>query len=115
MIELTVLRYLSEQLDVPVYMEEPENPPAAYVILEKTGSATTNHIETAMLAVQSYGATLYEAAVLNNTVKKALEAMISLSEVSAVRHNSDYNFTDPATKRYRYQCVYSITFYEEDN
>ena len=114
MIEVIALNYLLKKLDVPVYMEEPEDPPAAYVILEKTGSEKANRIETAMVAAQSYGSSLYEAAVLNKSVKDAFEDMTELDEIGSVRLNSDYNFTDPETKRYRYQCVFNIVFYEED-
>lgn len=113
MIELIVLNYLKSVLDVPVYMEEPEEPEGSYVVLEKTGSYTENHINTATIAVQSYGESLYQAASLNVTVKRALDNMIELDSVGSVQPNSDYNFTDPETKRYRYQCVYSIVYYEE--
>ncbi|MEI3522518.1 MAG: hypothetical protein V8Q40_16595 [Anaerosacchariphilus sp.] len=51
MIETTVLDYLSDKLDVPVYMEEPEKPPKQYVIIEKTGSGRKNYINSAMLAL----------------------------------------------------------------
>ena len=37
---------------------------------------------------------------------------IELPTISAVYINSDYNFTDTETKRYRYQCVAVVTHYE---
>ena len=37
--------------------------------------------------------------------------MVALDEVSKVSLNSDYNFTDAATKRYRYQAVFDIIHY----
>lgn len=114
MIELIVLNYLDSVLTVPVYMEEPEDPEGSYVVLEKTGSFRENHINTAVIAAQSYGESLYQAAVLNGTVKQALDNMIELDAVASVQLNSDYNFTDPETKRYRYQCVCNIVYYEED-
>jgi hypothetical protein len=114
MIETILLQYLISELDVPVYMEEPENPEPSYVIIEKTGSFRSNHIDTAMMAFQSYGRTLAEAARLNLEVKRAVERSIALGSISAARINSDYNFTDTETKRYRYQCVYNITYYEEE-
>ena len=113
MVELIVLNYLTNNLDVPIYMEEPENPPESYVVLEKTGSGEANHIERATMAVQSYGASLYDAAVLNGAVKSCLYEMLSLPQITSVNLNSDYNFTDPETKRYRYQGVYDIVYYEE--
>lgn len=111
MIERIILGYLREQLDVDVYMEQPENKSDSYVLIEKTGSRRTNHINDATIALQSYGRTMELAAELNETVKAAVDSMTSLNEISSVRLNSDYNFTDTSRKRYRYQAVYDITHY----
>ena len=112
MIEKTILDYLDEHLSVPVYMEEPINKPASYVLIERTGSSESDLIETTMLALQSYGASLYDAAVLNMAVKARIKQAVELPSVSAVYINSDYNFTDTETKRYRYQCVAVVTHFE---
>lgn len=112
MIELTVLNYLSDVLSVPVKMEVPIDPPEKFVILEKTGSSRTNHLNTATIAAQSYAGSLAEAAALNEDVKAAIDNMIELDAISACRLNSDYNFTDTAMKKYRYQCVYVISYLE---
>ena len=112
MIEKTILDYLDEHLSVPVYMEEPINKPASYVLIERTGSSESDLIETTTLALQSYGASLYDAAVLNMAVKARIKQAVELPSVSAVYINSDYNFTDTETKRYRYQCVAVVTHFE---
>ena len=112
MVEIILLNYLSGALDVPVFMEEPESPPASYVVLEKTGSTRSNQIETAVMAAQSYGRSLLEAARLNVNVKQAREEARELDSIGSVKLNSDYNFTDPETMRYRYQCVFNIICYE---
>ena len=112
MIEKTILDYLDEHLSVPVYMEEPINKPASYVLIERAGSSESNLVETTTLALQSYGASLYDAAVLNMAVKARIKQAIELPTVSAVYINSDYNFTDTETKRYRYKCVAVVTHYE---
>lgn len=112
MIEKTILDYLSEHLTVPVYMEEPINKPASYVLIERTGSSESDLIESTTLALQSYGASLYDAAALNMAVKARIKQAVELPSVSAVYINSDYNFTDTETKRYRYQCVAVVTHYE---
>lgn len=115
MIETTVLNYLNTQLDEPVYMSIPEGEeiPKEHVLIQKTGSSRTNHIAYATFALQSYGTSLYAAAVLNDKVKAAMDGLIVLHEISASRLNSDYNFTDTQTNRYRYQAVYDITYREE--
>lgn len=111
MIEETILNYLSDALDAPVSMEVPPEPPGRFVVLEKTGSSRTDHICSAVIAVQSYAESLLEAARLNERVKEAMEGLDELDEIAAVRLNTDCNFTDPSTKRYRYQAVFDITHY----
>lgn len=112
MIELTVLNYLKNELSVDVYMEIPSSPPETFVVLEKTGSGRTDLLNTATIAAQSYAGSLQEAATLNEEVKAAIDNMIELNEISACRLNSDYNFTDTSTKKYRYQCIYVISYLE---
>ena len=111
MIETTVLNYLTSALSVPCYMEMPEDLPASFVVIEKTGTSVTNKIEKATFAIQSYAQSLYGAASLNELVKAAMDAIIELDSVSRSELNSDYNYTDTALKAYRYQAVYVITHY----
>lgn len=110
MIETTIIKYLSDTLTVPVYAERPEKPDKSYVVIEKTGSSRTNFVNRATVALQSYAATMLEAAKLNEDVKAAMDALIAIDKVSDSRLNSDYNFTDTETKEYRYQAVYDITY-----
>ena len=111
MIEKSIFDYLTTALSVPVYMELPKSKPTKCVVIEKTGSGRSNHINTATFAVQSYAPTLYEAAELNETAKAAMDSAVTLADVAASRLNSDYNYTDTTTKEYRYQAVYDITHY----
>lgn len=82
-----------------------------FVVLEKTGSSRTDHICSAVIAVQSYAESLLEAARLNKRVKEAMDELDDLDEIASVRLNTDCNFTDPAAKQYRYQAVFDITHY----
>lgn len=111
MIEKTILDYLKTKLTVPVYMEEPVDAPGSFVLIEKTGSGRENYIQASTFAFQSYAESLYEAALLNETLKNVIDSLIVLDDIGQVRLNSDYNFTDTTTKRYRYQAVYDITHY----
>ena len=110
MIAKTLLDYLSSVLDVPVVMEAPDQV-TDYVLIDQTGSSRMNHITTTTLALQSYGATLYEAMLLNKEVEEAMDGFAELGEVTRVELNTDYNFTNTATKQYRWQAVYNITHY----
>lgn len=111
MIEETVLNHLCEELDVPCSLEVPENPPDAFVVIEKTGGSLKEHLFSAMFTIQSYGATLYEAAMLNEAAEIAMLNMDELDGICKVSLNSAYNFTDTETKRYRYQAVFNLVYY----
>lgn len=112
MIETIILNYLADNLSVPVFMEEPEERCGEYVLIEKVGSFENDRIQSATVAVQSYAESLYKAADLNEAVKRAMQEIIALDCISRCRLNSDYNFTDTETKRYRYQAIFDITYYD---
>ena len=111
MIEKTIIDFLTTKLTVPVYMEETTDAPGSFVLIEKTGSGREDFILASTFAFQSYAESLYGAALLNESLKKAIDELIVLDDIGQVRLNSDYNFTDTTTKRYRYQAVYDITHY----
>lgn len=111
MIELTLYEWLKKTMSEPVYMEHPLNPPKKYVFLEKTSDLIENHISHATIAVQAYADTLYGAAKLCEDAIGAMLDAPQMDEVCAVRLNNSYNFTDTATKSYRYQAVFDVTYY----
>ena len=106
MIEITVREHLEDVVNAPVYLEIPEDAPVEYVTVEKTGSGRENHILAATLAIQSRADSMCEAAALNEKVKAAMDRIIENDEICSAKLNSDYNFTDVITKKYRYQAVY---------
>lgn len=110
MIEESVLEYLKSK-GFCAFEEEPEDTKREYVLIKKTGSGVENHVKRATLAIQSFSASLYETAVLNEKVKEAMEQMIELDDICKCELNSDYNYPDTARKRYRYQAVYDIVHY----
>ena len=112
MIEVIVLNYLMGNLDVPVFAEEQTDNYDSYVVVEKTGGTIENFISSATLVIQSYANTLYEAALLNEEVKKAMLNIVSLDSISKSKLNSDYNFTDTTKKKYRYQAVFDLVFFD---
>lgn len=113
MIEEMVLAYLNTVLDVPAYMEAPEDDSVSYVLVEKTGGSETDHIKSATIVLQSYASksgTMYEAARLNEAVKKVMNDIIYSRDISRSKLNSDYEYTDTEKKRYRYQAVYDLVY-----
>lgn len=116
MIEAIVLNYLIgcgiNGVGSNVFAEVPVNPPTEYIVIEKTASGEDNKIHSAMIAVQSYSKTsLLTAASINKAVVDAMEVMAeTVAEVYSSKLNTDYNFTDPDTKEYRYQAVFNLYY-----
>ena len=117
LIEARVIAYLTANLQgVDVKGEVPEDFPddGALVIVEKVGESVSNHLRRARLAVQSYGDTLLHAGERNEAVLAALESLPAASPaVSSCRVETSYNFTDEVRKRYRYQAIVHVSYYEE--
>lgn len=110
MIAKILLDYLNEHLSVPAYMEA-HSELTDYVLIDQTGSSRENQITTTTLAIQSYGGTLYNAMLLNESVKQAMDGFLQLPQVARVELQTDYNFTNTTTKQYRWQAVFLITHY----
>lgn len=110
MIETIVLEHLTNSLEVPCYMEVPEEVEGKFVVIMKTGASVVDHISRASIAVQSYADTLYEAALLSQSVRKAMESIVTHGMVFRCSLNAEYNHTDTRTKRYRYQALFNLTF-----
>lgn len=110
MIELILKQYLNGALDVPVLFEHKEGTDVPFVIIEKTGGSSDNHLQKATVAIQSYGTSLYNAAKLNEDVIRAMDGLTTVENVGGAHLNGSYNFTDTETKNYRYQAVYDINY-----
>lgn len=111
MIEIVIKKYLDGHLSVPSFFEHEINMPQEFVILEKTRGAKKNHAKTATFAFQSYSTSMQKAAELNEKLKQVIENMVELNEIGGIHLNSDYNFTDTETKKYRYQAVFDINYF----
>lgn len=111
MIENIILNHLTAA-GITAYTEIPEGggtPP--FVVIQKTGGGEENHIRKATVAIQSYGASLYAAATLNEAVIAAMGGILAEPEIGACELNSDYNYTDTSKKIYRYQAVFELVHY----
>nr|DAS75219.1 MAG TPA: tail completion protein [Caudoviricetes sp.]DAU88229.1 MAG TPA: tail completion protein [Caudoviricetes sp.] len=110
MIEITILNYLKNKMSVPVFLEHQKDEPEKFVIFEKTSSSNPNQTNSATFAFQSYANSMYEAAKINEELKKEIKNIVELNEIAFVKLNSDYNFTDTTTKKYRYQAIFDIKY-----
>ena len=111
LIEVIIKQYLDEHLDAPSFFDYPDNPPRRFVLIDRTGGGENEQLPNATVALQSYGASKYEAMILNDDLKKVVKGMTELNEISKVSLNADYNFPDLERKQQRYQAVFDIYHY----
>lgn len=107
--EEKILNFLKDR-GFTCYMEEPVKKPSEYVLVEKTGSSDAGDgLYSSLYAFKSYSTSMYKASNLNEKVKAAVMDMPqNIPGITDATLNSDYNFTDTDTRRYRYQSVFDI-------
>jgi hypothetical protein len=110
-IEIIVKEHLSASLPVGVYMEIPPELPDRFVVLKKADSSREDQLDAAMFVADSYAPSLYEAALLNEQVKTAMDTLIEHPAISHVQRSGDYPLTNTAIKRHRYQAVFDVSHY----
>ena len=111
MIEAIIRTYMLQTLGgIPVYNVVPKAVPKRYYVVEKTGGGMKNRVRTALITVQSYADSMAEAASMN---EDAINVLIDndVEEIASVRLNSDYNYSNPTTKQFRYQAVFDVVHY----
>lgn len=115
-IESTVIEYLNNHTSIAhqAYGDTPRSGAFQYYLVQKTGSTNRNHLHTAQITIQSYGSSKSVAKTMNETLISAMAGIVELENISACRLNSDYDYTDTAKRRYRYQAVFDITYIRED-
>ena len=111
MIEKIILDYLNQKMTEPVYMEEPENPPAEYLRVELQGASVVDHVKSAVITVQSYGSSMYRAAQISHEMVAHMLRSIEFKGIAKCSLNSEYCFTETSTHRYRYQAVFDIVYF----
>jgi len=111
MIEVIIKNYLEPILGVPVSTEHKENDPQTFVIIERVGGGSENHVRTASVAIQSYAPTMYQAAQLHEQVLAAMDNIMALDDIGWSSLNAEYTYTDEETKKPRYQALFDISYY----
>ena len=114
MIEIAIREYLSEILNVPVYMEVPKSIPSEYALLQLIDSGRINQIDAATISIVAISNSLYGAAVLSNKIKDALLDSISLRCVSHVDLGGEISGVDSANEKYQYELTFNFYYYKEE-
>ncbi len=110
MIEVTVKEYLDTvfgEEGIPVLMETPKDLPDKFIILELIDRGKENHINEATIEFRCYAESKYEAAVLDERLREALEAFNEGSDITCHLGGGN-DSTDTILKKYRYRCYFNF-------
>lgn len=110
MIEQTVKEYLDTVLeDVKVFLEIPKQMPDKFILFQLIDRGIENRINEVTLEFRSYAPTKYEAALLDEKLRDAMESMHEGTDISC--HLGGGN-DDPDTtlKKYRYRSYYNLYY-----
>lgn len=110
MIDFIIKEFLEKNLEVKIFMVEPDLSLDKYVTFERVSNFKKDYLYTTTFAFQSWADTLYDAMILNEKVKEVLEKIDQEKEIMYSKFQNDYNFTDTETKKYRYQSIFEIKY-----
>lgn len=111
MIETIVINYLKSTLTIPVYGTVPDDKPQKFIIVELLDEGIQDHIKKATVSIYSYAKTMYEAELLHESVKEAIQNIVSLASVSASKITGGGRNTDTSNKFPRYEAIVNLFYY----
>lgn len=110
LIEQKVLEYLQTELSMnDIYMEIPRNIPEKFVLMRVTDRGMSNRINQVTIEFSSYAPTKYEAAVLDELVRDAMDNIIELDDISC-RFGGGNDNPDTELKIPRYRCYFNLFY-----
>lgn len=112
MIELDIKKFIEDEFEYPAFMERPQTAIDTFFVIEKISGSRDEQIDFARVAVQTYAPSLYQAATLCDRLNDAMMTdFVALPNITNVKINSTYNYTDTTVKKYRYQTLFEIYYY----
>lgn len=110
MIEIDVIKYLSQALDVSVTGEKPTRKPAEYVVINTIDSGRVNYIDSVTISIMSYADTLLNASKLDARVRDAMYDIICLEDISSCKLGGGSQAIDTQTKEYAYESIFNLVY-----
>lgn len=110
LIEQTVIEYLQGELNInEVYPEIPNPIPEKFVVLRVIDRRYTDKINSVTVELLSYAPSKYEAAVLDENVREAMNDIIKLDNISC-RFGGGNDNPDTTLKIPRYRCYFNLFY-----
>ena len=112
LIEQTVKEYLDTVFaedGVPVYLETPKTLPKKYIVFTLVDRGKDNHINEATLEFMSYADSKYEAALLDEKLREAMEEIVTYPDITCHLGGGNDN-PDNTLKKYRYRSYFNLYY-----
>lgn len=109
MIEAEVKDFLNTYFagNVSVCLEIPKNMPEKFIVFQRVDMGREDYIEAVTLEFCSYADSKYEAALLDESLRDAMDSMHSTTDISCKISGGDDDM-DTSLKKYRYRCYYNL-------
>lgn len=119
MIETIVYSYLKAKFaDLAIGFEVPAEHTDSFIVIQNIASGITDHINAVTLEFHCYAPSKYEAAVLNEELKKAMlgddsvndYGLATLDAISSCKYGGGNDAPATNVKAYRYRSYYNLYY-----
>lgn len=112
LIEQIVKEYLNTVFageGVPVYLETPKTLPKKFIVFTLIDRGKENRINEVTLEFMSYADSKFEAASLDETLREAMEEIVTYPDISC-RFGGGNDNPDNTLKKHRYRCYFNLYY-----
>ena len=112
MIEERVKVFLNAEFaqdQIPVCLEVPKDIPSTFIVFQTVARSKEDQLNGVTLEFRSYAPTKYEAALLDEKVRAAMEKLHETSDISCELGGGNDN-PDTVLKIPRYRCYYNLFY-----
>lgn len=95
--------------EIQVYLEIPKTIPSSFVVFQLIERGRENLINACTLEFRSYAPSKYEAALLDEKVRDAMDKLHETTDITTQLGGGNDN-PDTSLKRYRYRCYYNLFY-----
>ena len=114
LIESLVINHLKTKLNITnVYAQTPETMPSEFVLVRVDDRDMTNHISGVTLEIASYSDDKYHAAVLDQSVRRAMESLVESPSVSKTELGGGRDDSDTSLNKYKYISYINVIYYDD--
>lgn len=105
-----VKKYLEENMNIPVHMEIPADPPKKYLTIQKLDGGKTNQVKAITLSIEAYDESKYKASMLSDKVEEQMESLGESDKVFSCKLGGGGDDTDSISKKYRFETIWNIYY-----